>query len=56
MIQNYFGIHMSYNIIPIEVMENCLKKGPKNPYSMLIEPSLICLNSIKDILYQASKW
>ena len=31
MIQNYFGIHMSYNIIPIEVMENCLKKGPKNP-------------------------
>ena len=52
MIENYFGIHMSYNIIPIEIMENCLKNDQNNPYNLLIEPSITCINSIKNILFE----
>ena len=52
MIENYSGNHMFSNIFPIEIIESCLRNPNKESFELVLNPSLNCLNSIKDLLIE----
>jgi GTP-binding protein EngB required for normal cell division len=46
----YDGIHMSFPYLPIEVLENTLRDNKIRPIQQLTDPSLVCLQSVLDLL------
>ncbi len=54
-IKNCVGNHMSVLTSPIEVLENCLSDKNKNPFSLLVRPSLKCVNDISSYLNNLNK-
>lgn len=51
-IENAEGNHMSFPIPPVEVLEKCILDNHMKPIRLLYEPSVVCSNSIQELLIE----